>query len=98
LIYSTPLYFRLEIAIAIVNMAMVGYFFTKFKKEATRRQSTVIKIYGLLAIMVLLRLVPRDCWLVVVLVQNEHCHARSDAQRFRFLLFDARWVSDEAFF
>jgi hypothetical protein len=59
-------------------------FSTKFKKEATRRQSTEIKIYGLLAIMVLLRLVPRDCWLVVVLAQNERYHGRSDAQRFRF--------------
>jgi hypothetical protein len=52
----------------------------------------MIKIYGLLAIMVLLRLVPRDCWLVVVLAQNEHYHGRSDAQRFRFccLMLDGR--------
>ena len=34
--------------------------------------------------MVLLRLVPRDCWLVVVLAQNERYHGWSDAQRFRF--------------
>jgi hypothetical protein len=50
----------------------------------------MIKIYGLLAIMVLLRLVPRDCWLVVVLAQNERYHGRS--------LFDARWASEAAFF
>jgi hypothetical protein len=42
--------------------------------------------------MVLLRLVPRDCWLVVVLAQNERYHGRSDAQRFRFccLMLDGR--------
>jgi hypothetical protein len=52
----------------------------------------MIKIYGFLAIMVLLRLVPRDCWLVVVLAQNERYHGRSDAQRFRFcyLMLDGR--------
>jgi hypothetical protein len=49
------------------------------EKEATRRQSTEIKIYGLLAIMVLRRLVPRDCWLVVVLAQNERYYGRLDA-------------------
>jgi hypothetical protein len=54
------------------------------KKKATRQQSTEIKVYGLLAIMVLLRLVPRDCWLVVVLAQNERYHGRWDAQQFRF--------------
>jgi hypothetical protein len=64
----------------MINMAIVGYFFTKFEKEATRRQSTVIKIYGLLAIMVLLlRQVLRDCWLVGVLAQNEHYHGWSNA-------------------
>jgi hypothetical protein len=40
------LYFRLEIAISMVNMAMVGYFLPNLRNEATRRQSTVIKIYG----------------------------------------------------
>jgi hypothetical protein len=52
----------------------------------------MIKIYGFLAIMVLLRLVPRDCWLVVVLAQNERYHGWSDAQRFRFcyLMLDGR--------
>jgi hypothetical protein len=29
-------------------------------------------------------LVPRDCWLVVVLGQNERCHGWSDAQQFCF--------------
>jgi hypothetical protein len=33
-----------------------------------------------LAIILLNRLVPRDCWLVVVLGQNEHCHGPWDAQ------------------
>jgi hypothetical protein len=35
---------------------------------------------------------PRDCWLVVVLAQNERYHGRSDAQRFRFccLMLDER--------
>jgi hypothetical protein len=69
-----------------------GVFFTKFKEEATRQQSTETKIYGLLAIMVLLRVVSRDCWLVVVLAQNERYHGRLDAQRFRFccLMLDRR--------
>jgi hypothetical protein len=59
-------YFCLKIAITMVNMAMVGAISTKLEKEATRRQSTAIKIYGLLAIMVLLRLVPRGIvgWLM----------------------------------
>jgi hypothetical protein len=43
-----------------------GVFFTKFKKEATRQQSTEIKLHRLLAVILKLRLVPRDCWLVVV--------------------------------
>jgi hypothetical protein len=68
-----------------------GVFFTKLKKEATRRQSTEIQIYGLLAIMVLLRLVPRDCWLVVALAQNERYHGWSDAQRFRFCCLMLDW-------
>jgi hypothetical protein len=34
--------------------------------------------------MVLLRLVPQDCWLVIVLAQNERYHGWLDAQRFRF--------------
>jgi hypothetical protein len=36
--------------------------------------------------------VPRDCWLVVVLGQNERCQGRPNAQRFRFccLMPDAR--------
>jgi hypothetical protein len=60
-----------------------GALFTQFKKKTTRQQSsTVIKIYGLLAIMVLLRLAPRDCWLVVALGQNERHHGWSDAQQF----------------
>jgi hypothetical protein len=70
-----------------------GVFFTKLKKEATRGQSTEIKICGLLlAIMVLLRLVPRDCWLVVVLAQNERYHGWSDVQLFLFccLMLDGR--------
>jgi hypothetical protein len=58
--------------------------FYQILKEATRQQSIEIKIYGLLAIMVLLRVVSRDCWLVVVLAQNEHYHGRSDARLFRF--------------
>jgi hypothetical protein len=41
--------------------------------------------------------VPRYCWLVVVLGQNERCHRRLDAQRFLFLLFDARLASEEVF-
>jgi hypothetical protein len=48
--------------------------------------------------MVLLRLVPRDCWLVVALGGNERRHGRADAQRLCFLLFDARCASEEAFF
>jgi hypothetical protein len=50
------------------------------------RRSTVIKIYRILPIMVLLRLAPRDCWLVVALGQTEHC------QRFCFcsLMRDGR--------
>jgi hypothetical protein len=52
----------------------------------------VIKLYGQLAIILILRLLSRDCWLVVVLGQNEHCHGQSDAQQFRFccLVPDAR--------
>jgi hypothetical protein len=42
--------------------------------------------------MVLLRLLPRDCWPVVVLAQNEHYHGWSDVQRFRLccLMLDRR--------
>jgi hypothetical protein len=50
----------------------------------------VIKLYGLLAIIFLLRLhvVPRDCWLVVVLGQNERrCPGRWGAQQFCFSCF-----------
>jgi hypothetical protein len=69
----------------MVNMAMAGgVFFTKFENEATRRQSTMIKIYGLLVITVFIRLVPQDCWLVVVLAQKERYHGWSDAQQFCF--------------
>ena len=52
----------------------------------------MIKLYRLIGIIVLLRLVPRDCWLVVVLGQNECCHGRSDVKRFLFccLFLDAR--------
>jgi hypothetical protein len=67
----------------MVNMAMVAQF-SKFEKKATRQQSTVIKIYRLLAIVVLLRLAPQDCWLVVALGQTECCHGRSDVQQFCF--------------
>jgi hypothetical protein len=34
--------------------------------------------------MVLLRFAPRDCWLVVVLAQNERYHGRSDVLQFHF--------------
>jgi hypothetical protein len=74
-----------------------GVFFTKSKKEATIQQSTEIKLHRLLAIIFILRLVPRYCWLVVAFGQNERCHGRSDVQRFCFLLFDARSASEEAF-
>jgi hypothetical protein len=57
-------------------------FFTKFKKGATRQQSTEIKLNRQLAIILILRLVPRYCWLVIVLGQNENTHVWSDAQRF----------------
>jgi hypothetical protein len=69
-----------------------GVFFTKLKKEATRQQSTKKKLPRLLAIIWILRLVPRYYWLVVVLSQNERCHGRSDAWRFCFccLMPDAR--------
>jgi hypothetical protein len=54
-----------------------------FKKEATRQQSTEIKLHRLLVMISILRLVPRDCWLLVlVLGQNECSHGWSDAQRF----------------
>jgi hypothetical protein len=50
----------------------------------------MIKSYVLLAIILLVRLVPQDCWLVVVLGQNEHRHGWWGGQRFRFCcLFDA---------
>jgi hypothetical protein len=68
----------------MVNMAMVGYFLPNSRKKPTRQQSTEMKIHRLLAIILILRLVPRYCWLVVVLGQNERCHGRSDAQRFCF--------------
>jgi hypothetical protein len=58
--------------------------FTKLKKEATRQQSTKKKLPRLLAIILILRLVPRYYWLVVVFGQNERCHGRLDAQRFCF--------------
>ena len=50
------------------------------------------KIYRLLAIIVFHRLVPQDCWLVVVLAQNERGHGRSDGQQFCFcgLMRDGR--------
>jgi hypothetical protein len=56
-----------------------GVIFTKFEKYASRQQSTEMKLYGLLAIILLLRLVPRDYYLVVVLCQNKHCHGQGDA-------------------
>jgi hypothetical protein len=51
-----------------------------------------MNIYGLLAIMVLLRLVLKDCWLAVALGQTERCHGPSDAQQFCFccLMRDAQ--------
>jgi hypothetical protein len=55
-----------------------GVFFTKFKKEATRQQSAEIKLQRLSAIILILRLVPQYCWLVVVLGQSERCHGWSD--------------------
>jgi hypothetical protein len=59
--------------------------FYGFKKKATRRQSTnEINIYGLLAILVLLSLLPQDCWLVVALGQIQRCHGRWDGQQFCF--------------
>ena len=61
-----------------------GVFFTKSKKEATIQQSTKIKLHRLLAIIFILRLVLRYCWLVVVLGQKERCHGWSDAQWFYF--------------
>jgi hypothetical protein len=79
-------------------MAMVGWFFTKFKKETTRQQSTEIKLHRLLATILILRLVLRYCWLVVVLGQNERCHGRLDAQQFLLLLCDAQLANEEAFF
>jgi hypothetical protein len=67
----------------MVAMAMVGYFFTKFEKEARRQQSIRIKLYGQLPIILLLRLgVPWDSWLVVALGQSEHCHGPLDANNF----------------
>jgi hypothetical protein len=67
-------------------------FFTKLKKEATRKQSTKKKLRRLLAIILILRLVPRYCWLVVVLGQNERCHGPSslmpDAQDRKHFLID----------
>jgi hypothetical protein len=72
----------------MVNMAMTGgAIFTRFKKNAMREQSTKIKSYGLSAIILLLRLVPWNCWLVVVLVQNDHCHGQWGAQQILLLLF-----------
>jgi hypothetical protein len=44
------------------------------------------KLYGLLVpIIVLLRLAPRDCWLVVVLGQDEGCHCQWNAKKFVFV-------------
>jgi hypothetical protein len=56
----------------------------KFEKNATNQQSTRKTLYGLVSIMVLLRLAPRDCWLIVVLGQDEGCHGQWNAQRFCF--------------
>jgi hypothetical protein len=72
---------------------LVGVIFTKFEKEATRRQSIWIKLYRLLPIiLLLLRIMQRGCWLVVALGETERCHSQSDAQRFCFccLMHDAR--------
>jgi hypothetical protein len=35
--------------------------------------------------------VPQDCWLVVVLAQNERHHGPSDAQRFRLCCLMLDW-------
>ena len=63
-----------------------GAILTKFEKNATSQQSTRKKLYGLVPIIVLLRLAPRDCWLVVVLGQDEGCHGQRNAQRFVFVM------------
>jgi hypothetical protein len=47
--------------------------------------------------MALLRLVPRDCWLVVVFAQNECYNGRSNAQRFRFCCLMLDWQVRERF-
>jgi hypothetical protein len=53
-----------------------GAILTKFEKNATNQQCTRKKLYGLVPIIVLLRLAPRDCWSVVVLGQDGGCHGQ----------------------
>jgi hypothetical protein len=98
-LYSTWFIWQVSVGLLVIpsrncnchdQLGYGGVFFTKFKKEATRQQSTKIKLHRLLAIILMLRLVLRYCWLVVVLGQNERCHDRS--------LFDAWCESAEAFF
>jgi hypothetical protein len=40
------------------------------------------KLHVLIAILLLPRLVPRDCWLVVILGQKERCYGRVGCGRF----------------
>jgi hypothetical protein len=55
------LHYRLKITLPSGQHGHGGTIFTKLEKEATRQQSTEIKLNRLLAIVLLLRLVPRDC-------------------------------------
>jgi hypothetical protein len=66
-------------------MASVGQFLPNSRKmQQDNNLPTLMKLCGLVAIILLLRLVVRDCWLVVVLGKNERCHGRLNAQRFSF--------------
>jgi hypothetical protein len=62
------------------------------------KQSTRKKNHGLAPIIVLLRLAPRDCWLVVVLGQDEGYHGQRNAQRFCFLLCQVSSAFEEVNF
>jgi hypothetical protein len=72
----------------------VGPSLRKFEKNATRKQSPVIKLYCLLAMTLLLRLVTQDCWLVVVLDQYEPRHGQRISALIYFCcsMFDARTI------
>jgi hypothetical protein len=91
-------YFPLENPIVMVNKAMVGYFLPNLRKKQQENKSTRIKLYGLLHIILLLRLMRQDCWLVVVLGQTERCHGWIDAQRFCFccLMHDVKAMNSLA--